>query len=65
VAWFDDERSRLWLFDLTDLEFKRVAEWPPTGDEGSVKRSLKKNLFAYLYYSPGGAAVLRWAVLPG
>ena len=63
VAWFDDERSRLWLFDLEERQFRRVAEWP-TGDAGSVMRSVDGNLLAFIYYAGENEAVLRWAVLP-
>jgi hypothetical protein len=64
VAWWDDVRSRLNVYDLVERQFRRIAQYAVGSNELVAKPSLSANLLAYLHYLPSGERYLEWAALP-
>ena len=64
VAWWDDDRARLFVYDLVERQFRRIVEYEMASDEIVARPSLSANLLAWLHYSSDGEHDLEWAVLP-
>ena len=64
VAWWDDIRHRLYVYDLAERQFRRIEEYASTGDELAAKPSLSGDLLAYLHYLDDGKRFLEWTQLP-
>ena len=64
VTWWDDDRARLYVFDLVERRFRRVAEYDLASDEIVARPSLSGDLLVWLHYTSDGAHFLEWAVLP-
>lgn len=65
VAWQDDIKSRLYMYDLAEHQFRRIEELDPTFSEGTFnERSVAGNLLAFDGWDPDGGQFLRWAFLP-
>jgi hypothetical protein len=64
VAWWDDARTRLYVYDLVERQFARVAEYDALGDDLLVRPSLARGLLTWLHYLPSGERQLEWAQLP-
>lgn len=64
VAWWDDARTRLYVYDLVERQFARVAEYDALGDDLLVRPSLAGGLLTWLHYLPSGERQLEWAQLP-
>ncbi|MEP7379323.1 MAG: hypothetical protein ABI725_07125 [Chloroflexota bacterium] len=64
VAWWDDIRQRLYVYDLVEHQFRRLAEYDLASDELVARPSLSGDLLAYLHYLPSGERYLEWCVLP-
>jgi hypothetical protein len=64
VAWWDDIQQRLYVYDLAERQFRRIAEYDWTSDERVVKQSLAGDLLVYMHYLSDGERYLEWCVLP-
>ncbi|MEP7360296.1 MAG: hypothetical protein ABI744_01825 [Chloroflexota bacterium] len=64
VAWWDDMRTRLYVYDLAGRQFGRIAEFDPLGDELIARSSLSGALITWLHYLASGERYLEWTVLP-
>jgi hypothetical protein len=64
VAWWDDMRTRLYVYDLAERHFGRILEFDPGGDDLVARPSLSGDLLAWLRYSGDGERSLEWATLP-
>ena len=64
VAWWDDVRQRLYVYDLAQQQFRRIAEYDLESDEIVARPSLSGDLLAYLHFTATGDQYLEWAVLP-
>jgi hypothetical protein len=64
VAWWDDIRPRLYVYDLVERQFRRIAEFDWAGDELIGKPSLSSNLLTYIHSRGEGDRSLEWATLP-
>ncbi len=64
VAWWDDMRTRLYVYDLADRHFGRILEFDQGGDDLIARPSLSGDLLAWLHYSADGERYLEWATLP-
>jgi hypothetical protein len=64
VAWWDDIQQRLYVYDLAERQFRRIAEYDWTSEERVVKQSLAGNLLAYMHYLSDGKRYLEWCELP-
>jgi hypothetical protein len=66
VAWWDENRTHLLLYDLQSQQVRVVARYDPTAEGPLILQpSVKGDLLAFIY-SPGEGMPhqLRWAVLP-
>lgn len=64
VAWWDEIRQRLYVYDLAERQFRRLAEYDPATEELVARPSLSGDLLAYLHYLPSGERYLEWTMLP-
>jgi hypothetical protein len=64
VAWWDEIRQRLYVYDLAERQFRRIAEYSLESGEVVARPSLSGDLLAYLHYLPSGERYLEWARLP-
>ena len=64
ITWWDDVRTRFYVYDLVERQFKRIAEYNAVGEEAVVKASLSGDLLAYVHIVRDGERQLEWAVLP-
>lgn len=64
VAWWDDVRSRLYVYDLVERQFRRITEYDLESNEIVARPSLAGDLLTYLHFLPSGERYLEWAMLP-
>jgi hypothetical protein len=64
VAWWDDIQHRLYVYDLAERRFRRLAEYDGTSEERVTKPSLSGDLLVYTHYLSDEERYLEWAVLP-
>jgi hypothetical protein len=64
VAWWDDIAQRFYVYDLVERQFRRIAEYAWTGEEGVTKPSISGDLLVYTHYLSDGERYLEWCVLP-
>ncbi len=64
VAWTDEVTSRLYVYDLAEHQFSRIAELDPTNVGGFAGRSVHGDLLAFAYWDGGDGSFVRWATLP-
>jgi hypothetical protein len=54
----------LYVYDLVERQFRRIAEYDLSTDETVARPSLAGDLLAYMHYLPSGGHYLEWAQLP-
>ena len=64
VAWWDDIQNRLYVYDLVERQFRRLAEYGWIGEERVTKPSLSGDLLVYTHYLSDEERYLEWAELP-
>jgi hypothetical protein len=64
VSWWDDALSRLYVYDVVERQFRRIAEYDLASDELVARPSLSGDLLTYLHYLPSGERYLEWSKLP-
>lgn len=64
VAWWDDIRQRLYVYDYVERQFRRIAEREPTAQEFFGKPSISGDLLVYLHILSESERYLEWTTLP-
>lgn len=64
VAWWDDIQHRLYVYDLAERQFRRLAEYDAAAEERATRPSLSGDLLVYAHYLSDDERYLEWTVLP-